>query len=205
MSMFGLLYTGLVIICKGIVGVENTVNDYKSKSDAANRGKLCYYDHRGAYRLVSNNQQVYHTTLSNGERVLKNNGGQIVHNFDHDKRMEALNKYNQELKENNNQVIALGTFEDLYPELMHTGIYVFLSDKTMIYKYLPNGKKYLRKKSFFQTGYDLFIDFDTGQYTALNQKIDERNQQWINEQNAMKNKIGIHKITLKQIDSFVGV
>lgn len=205
MSMFGLIYTGIVLFCKGIVGVGNSINDSKSRSDAANKGNLCYYDHKGGYRLVSDNQYVYRATLNNGERVLKNNSGQIVHNFDHDRRMNALERYNNEIREKNEQIVALGTFEDLFPELVRTGIYFFLPDKTIVYKYLPNGKKFFRKKGFFQGKHDLFIDFDSGLYTVLNQKVDKQNQDWVDKKNAIMNEIGTYKITLDQIDCFFGV
>lgn len=95
--MFGLFY----YIAVGLGLSLEKASDYKfSQEDrerARKKGQETYLDNRGRRRLVSTNERVHETTLSNGDRVLKYyNKKDIIHNYSDEKYKKGMEKNKRE-------------------------------------------------------------------------------------------------------------
>ena len=184
MGLFGLVYVGIVAACKGIVSIQNGLNNVQSREEAINKGKKTYFDHRGATRLIDTNEQVYFTTLSNGERVLKRLDGSVAYNYDIDRKKEKIKKRNDELDKQNSPVILLGAFEDVKPSYVRTGIWRRVGVKTAVYQHKQNKKLYFRQNRCRpREPHYLYIELETGMVTFLDQWTTNDDDEWIKNTN----------------------
>lgn len=178
--MFGILYTGIVGICKAVVGLQDSMENGRRYEKAKSQGDLTYFDSLGCERLISSGEPVFFCKLSNGDRVLKNNRGQIVHNYDIERKKERICERQKILDEENPDVILCGALEDVFPHLVrkNQSIYEALYGKEAVYLYVPDNKYYLRERIFgAQMPKYCFTDLSTGYPTYLYQEVSEYAQE----------------------------
>lgn len=187
--MFGIIYTGIVGICKAVVGIQDTIEDDRLYNEAKAKGRLTYRDHKGLERYMKTGEVVWHNTLRNGDRVLETTDGRVVYNIDAQWKQEMLKEKQKKLAQETDKFILLGNMQTVFPERVRASgtIWQNIYGKEAVYKYIPNGKYYLRKMCYGSQKYYpryIYIDLETGRVTALDQ---DTTDYW-KEQEKLKNK-----------------
>lgn len=168
MGMFGLVYTSFVLFCKGIVGIQNKSYDFRSKMNAENNGKVCYYDHNGAYRTINDNTPAQFKRLDNGDRAIVDWNNKIVKNFDKNERERRFNQYMESVNKNN-EVLCIGRLMDVCVKYKDSP-YKNMNGWEAVFKRKDDGKLYLRTQSGRLYRY---MSLDDGLIYYLNQVPNE--------------------------------
>ncbi len=134
--MFGFLYTGFVALAKMISFTQNQIEDTGNHNEAKQNNETFYYDHKGAMRLVSTGEPVFHSELlSNGDHVLKSaKDFRVIRNYDAERRAEAMNKNIEKAKAEGRDAYVIGTFEKVCPGFYNKGKWGGIKGSHRVYK-----------------------------------------------------------------------
>lgn len=184
--MFGILCTLSAVTARCLSSIKDITYDYKSKEEAKSNNKLRYYDSNGASRLVSDDRQVYDTTLKNGDRVTKDLNGNIIFNYDYPIRQQWIKDNNDKLLKENVPVRCLGFLYDIYPNYKKDRIIQLIPKKTLVYESIANGNKYVRERTEnLHVPKYVYINLKNGDYEFLDE-CDQEAEKWLIQKNKYK-------------------
>ena len=180
--MFGLIYTGIVLACKAIRDVSDGITTAQSYQKAQENNKITYWTANGCQKYTDTGEPVYHATLNNGERVLKNNKGEVVHNFDRERRSQWLEEKQNMINKETDQIVLLGSMADVYPQKVidEKRIQLSICERTAVYHYKQNNKNYVRERRFdSRLPKYIYVDIEDGMPDYLYQNATEEAHDWL--------------------------